>query len=92
MGRVKRYKAIGARGHRAGDEFIFGESSRVAKLNLTGEKGIILERYYTLNEIWKNYAYKVKVLSGKKKGKVYCFNSNSPLSTSQWWEEKLSYK
>lgn len=69
---------------KVGTEFVFGNKSNSKRLKVVGERGVVLERYYTLNydyrnRGWRNYSWKVKVLSGKKKGKVYHFNGGSPL-------------
>jgi hypothetical protein len=60
-----------------GDEvFTAGGSSNRAR-GIANVKAKILERYYTVNQGFRNYAAKVEILEGPKKGKVYRLNNQT---------------
>jgi hypothetical protein len=60
-----------------GDE-VFTAGGRLNKARgIANVKVKILERYYTVNQGFRNYAAKVEILEGPKKGKVYRLNNQT---------------
>jgi|OpeIllAssembly_1097287.scaffolds.fasta_scaffold3354858_1 hypothetical protein len=71
----RRYAALGAKGKRAGDPVrVEKVAGRWTLAGSNGWEGIIVERYYTLNWVWRNYHARVEIKEGPFAGKLVSVN------------------